>query len=149
MELKHFLSYERIGYLLPVTSKKKGLEAIAKLIAQDLPQCSVAAIFAALMARERLGSTNAGHGIAIPHGRLDTLTDTVGALLTLKDPIDFDQADQPPVDIIFALCVPLTATTEHLQLLAQIAEKCHRQDFQNGLRQANSKEALYTFAIAS
>jgi PTS system nitrogen regulatory IIA component len=106
---------------LQVTSKKKLLEYAAEKFAQRLPQLDAGQIFTTLIDREKLGSTGIGHGVALPHGRIEGLNEVVGIFLQLQQPIDFDAADHLPVNIVFALLVPQDATEEHLKLLADLA----------------------------
>jgi PTS system nitrogen regulatory IIA component len=75
-----------------------------------------------LLARERLGSTGLGQGIAIPHGRVKGLRDAVGAFLRLRAPIAFDAPDSRPVNLVFVLLVPDRATDLHLQILSELAQ---------------------------
>src|SRR5690606_35295187 len=81
------------------------------------------AIYESLLAREKLGSTGFGNGIAIPHCRLEQCTEAVGALLQLSSEIDFDSLDGAPVDLIFVLLVLYEATEQHLQILKTLAER--------------------------
>ena len=75
-----------------------------------------------LLARERLGSTALGHGVAIPHGRIDTLTHPVAAVVRMREPIPFDGPDDEPVALLVFLFVPEAATQRHLETLGEIAE---------------------------
>ncbi|WP_455380356.1 PTS sugar transporter subunit IIA, partial [Acidihalobacter prosperus] len=79
-------------------------------------------IFDSLLARERLGSTGLGRGVAIPHGRISGLTQTQAAFIKLTRGIDFDAPDQQPVDLLFALLVPEECTDEHLETLGRLAQ---------------------------
>lgn len=128
---------------VPGGSKKRVLEQIANLIARDLPEIDAITVFEALVAREKLGSTGFGNGIAIPHCRLPGCLTPISALLRLEAPVDFDAIDGAPVDLLFVLLVPEAATDEHLELLRQIAGLFDRPDIRERLRQANSAEALY------
>ena len=128
-------------------SKKRVLELLAQHIAADIPDIDEDQLFRSLIAREKLGSTGLGNGIAIPHCRLENCTATVGTIITLHTPIDFDAIDEQPVDIIFALLVPEEAHDEHLQTLASLAEKCSQPSYLKGLRSATSNEELYQAAI--
>ena len=79
-------------------------------------------VFEALFARERLGSTGMGHGIAIPHGRIKGLRDAAGAFVRTSSPIPFEAPDGNPVNLIFVLLVPEKATDLHLQILSELAQ---------------------------
>jgi nitrogen PTS system EIIA component len=128
---------------LSVGSKKKTLEEIARRVAERYPDLNENSIYDALIARERLGSTGVGQGIAIPHSRLASCDHVIGCLITLKEKIPFDAIDNEPVDILFVLVVPEHATNEHLELLSQIAERFNDVSFCNRLRRASSDEALF------
>ena len=102
-------------------SKKRLLEQIANLFAEQLPDTDAGQIFSTLIERENLGSTGIGNGIALPHGRISGLENVAGIFLRLQDPLEFDAVDNLPVNLIFAILVPENATEEHLQLLASLA----------------------------
>lgn len=131
------------------TSKKRILEVIASRVAEHYDELNENQIFNNLVARERLGSTGIGQGIAIPHCRLENCSRVVGALLTLEKPIPFDAIDNEPVDLLFVLIVPQEATSEHLELLSQLAEKFNDREFCQRLRQCQSPSDLYDAIIAS
>ncbi len=129
-------------------SKKRVLQHLATLIANDIPTLDADELFRRLIARERLGSTGLGHGIAIPHCRIDNCTGTIGTLLKLAEPIDFDAVDNEPVDLVFALIVPEESHEDHLQTLAALAERFTNPKVVRQLREAQSPEALYEAATA-
>ncbi len=125
------------------SSKKRVLEFIAEQIHQQDETLSDTDIFNNLVSRERLGSTGIGEGIAIPHCRLEGLDRVIGVLMTLAEPVDFDAIDNQPVDLVFALVVPKEATSEHLELLSQLAEKFNESRFCEQLRQCQDANTLY------
>lgn len=124
-------------------SKKKVLQQIAHLVSKQFPSLDESDIFDNLIARERLGSTGIGQGIAIPHSRLNDCKQVIGCLFTLEKKIPFDSIDNEDVDILFVLLVPSEATSEHLELLSQIAEKFNNISFCEGLREASNGTELY------
>ena len=132
---------------VPGGSKKKALEQIANLISSQVPELEMQDVFEALIAREKLGSTGFGNGIAIPHCRLKGCDKPVSALMHLDAPIDFDAIDGAPVDLLFVLLVPEAATDAHLELLRQIASMLDRKDVRDKLRSASSNEALYQVVL--
>ena len=142
MKLADILSAGRVATGVAVTSKKRALEEIAKLLAAGAPGVSQTDIVNSLSAREKLGSTGLGHGVAIPHGRMSGITASVGAFIRLKHPVDYDTHDGQPVDLIFGLLVPQHATGEHLQHLAAIAEKFSEDDFCASVHAAKDEAAL-------
>ncbi|MDY0835155.1 MULTISPECIES: PTS IIA-like nitrogen regulatory protein PtsN [Pseudomonas] len=132
---------------VPGGSKKRALEQIANLIGREVPEMDTQAVYEALIAREKLGSTGFGNGIAIPHCRLQGCESPVSALLHLDAPIDFDAIDGAPVDLLFVLLVPQAATDAHLELLRQIASMLDRKEVRDKLRSAPSNEALYQVVL--
>ena len=134
---------------LSATSKKRALELAAESIAEHHPPLEADAIFDALMARERLGSTAVGAGVAIPHCRLDVCTAPIAALLRLEAPVDFDAPDREPVDLLFVLVVPGEAHEEHLQLLASAARALNEPRYRTALRGASDDLDLFEKALYS
>ncbi len=144
MELTDLISPERIACNVEATSKKRALETLSDLISTADSQCSSIEVFSSLLARERLGGTGVGHGVAIPHGRLKNSADkTIGALIKLKYGVDFDTLDNKPVDLLFALLVPENSTDEHLQVLAVLASLFDQEDFREKLREADSPDKVF------
>ncbi|MCP1618283.1 PTS system nitrogen regulatory IIA component [Pseudomonas otitidis] len=123
------------------------LEQIANLVARDLVDLDSQDIFESLVAREKLGSTGFGNGIAIPHCRLQGCAAPVSAVLRLDAAVDFDAIDGAPVDLLFVLLVPEAATDEHLELLRQIASMLDRSDVRDRLRHAQDSENLYQVVV--
>ena len=142
LQVRDILSLERTVFSAPVNSKKKALEMIADTVALTVPSLRKHDIFDGLIARERLGSTAVGHGVALPHCRLRT-EEVIGCFILLKEGIDFDAQDGEPVDLLFALLVPLDADKSHLDLLALLAEIFRKEDFRSMLRKASSREELF------
>jgi PTS system nitrogen regulatory IIA component len=95
-----------------------------------------------LAARERLGSTGLGQGVAIPHGRIKGLREAQGAFVRLRAPIPFDAPDGKPVAQVFVLLVPEQATERHLQLLSELAQMFSDKAFRDQLATASSPVAL-------
>lgn len=127
----------------PGTSKKKVLEHVAGTISNEFNELPEDKLFDTLIAREKLGSTGIGQGIAIPHSRMAECTKVIGALFVLEQEVSFDSIDNLPVNLLFVLIVPKEATSEHLELLSQIAERFNNQEFCSKLREAENDDALY------
>ena len=147
IRLETILTLGRSVVNAPGGSKKKALEQIANLISDQVPELEMQEVYEALIAREKLGSTGFGNGIAIPHCRLKSCETPVSALLHLDAPIDFDAIDGAPVDLLFVLLVPQAATDAHLELLRQIASMLDRKEVRDKLRSASSNEALYQVVL--
>ena len=147
IRLETILTPARSLVNVPGGSKKRVLEQIANLVARDLTDLDAQDIFENLIAREKLGSTGFGNGIAIPHCRLPGCQAPISAVLHLDAAVDFDAIDGAPVDLLFVLLVPEAATDEHLELLRQIASMLDREQVRERLRQAQSNEELYQVVV--
>ena len=106
---------------LEATSKKRAFEE-AGLLFENLHGLNRALVTDGLFARERLGSTGLGHGVAIPHGRIKGLKSPLAAVFQLAAPIGFDAPDEQAVRLLIFLLVPEAATQKHLEILSEIAE---------------------------
>ncbi len=145
--LTEILTPERTVCHAPCVSKKRLFETVARIFSEDHPALHYDEVFALLIAREKLGSTGLGHGIAIPHCRVDACPQPAGALITLEQAIDFDAPDDQPVDLIFALLVPGEAHQQHLDILANVARLFSQGSFCQQLRAAGDDRALYDVAL--
>ncbi|PID43938.1 MAG: PTS IIA-like nitrogen-regulatory protein PtsN [Gammaproteobacteria bacterium] len=147
--IQSILSPELTIVGVPGSSKKRILEKISSYIAEQYVELDENTIFNSLLGRERLGSTGIGQGIAIPHCRLQDSDKVIGALLILDEKVPFDAIDNEPVDILFVLVVPKEATSQHLELLGQVAEKFNQTDFCKKLRACKNNKELYNTVMDS
>ncbi|MBA1264040.1 PTS IIA-like nitrogen regulatory protein PtsN [Stutzerimonas sp. NM35] len=147
IRLENILAPGRSLVNVPGGSKKRVLEQIAKVIGQDLPDLDTQNIFESFVAREKLGSTGFGNGIAIPHCRMPGCTTPLSAVLRLDAPVDFDAIDGAPVDLLFVLLVPEAATDEHLELLRQIASMLDQEEVRERLRNVATGQELYQAVV--
>jgi len=144
MNISDIIAPERVVCDLDASSKKRVLEKISDMIVTNTSSTMATQdIVDSLTARERLGSTGIGYGVAIPHGRVKTTDKTIAAFVQLHEGIDFDAADNQSVDLLFALLVPEESTDEHLQLLAQLAEMFSDESFRTQLRATKDQDAIY------
>ncbi len=144
--LNEILSPARTICHAPGISKKRLFETIARVISNDQPSLVYEEVFGQLIAREKLGSTGLGQGIAIPHCRVDACPEPLGTLVTLEQAIDFDAPDDKPVDLLFALLVPGEAHQQHLDILANVARLFSQGSFCQQLRAAKNSDELFTVA---
>jgi len=130
-----------------ISSKKRLFECVAQLLAEQsgLPQAEV---FDCLVARERLGSTALGQGVAMPHGRHASVPAATGAFVRLKTPIEFDAPDNKPVSLVFVLLVPEAATSEHLELLGHLAGLFNEKSVREALRACQTPEEARALLLA-
>jgi PTS system nitrogen regulatory IIA component len=146
----------RIAPLLPlahvlaevdVSSKKRVFEQVGLLFENSL-HIARSTVFDSLFAREKLGSTGLGQGIAIPHGRVKGLKDVAAAFVRLKQPIPFDAPDGQNVALIFVLLVPERATDLHLQILSELAQMFSDRGLREQLLAAPSAAELHRLITA-
>jgi len=149
MNINDILSPGCVACAVETTSKKRALEKLADLITESHTELTGEEIFESLIARERLGSTGIGHGVAIPHGRIDTDSKSIAAFMQLKSGVDFDAIDGGPVDLVFGLLVPENSTDEHLQILASVATLFSDTDTCEKLRQATTADEVFSILTAS
>jgi nitrogen PTS system EIIA component len=127
---------------LDVSSKKRVFEQVG-LLFENNNGVARSQVFDSLFARERLGSTGLGQGIAIPHGRIKGLKDAAGAFVRMKQAIPFDAPDGQNVGLVFVLLVPDRATDLHLQILSELAQMFSDQSFRDRLTAAQSAAELH------
>lgn len=127
---------------LDVSSKKRVFEQVG-LLFENHQNIARSAVFESLFAREKLGSTGLGQGIAIPHGRIKGLKDALGAVAKMKQPIPFDAPDGQNVNLIFVLLVPDRATDLHLQILSELAQMFNDRAFRERLLGAQTAAGLH------
>src|SRR3954471_4666829 len=129
------------------TSKKRAFEE-AGLLFENLHGLSRALITDSLFARERLGSTGLGHGVAIPHGRIKGLKAPMAALFQLAQPICFDAPDEQPVGLLIFLLVPEAATQKHLEILSEIAEMLSDRELRERLKVEADSAVVHRLIVA-
>ena len=141
-QISALLPVSNIVVDIDVASKAECFAAVAALFERTagLVKANVAA---SLAAREKLGSTGLGQGIAIPHGRIARLSEAVGAFARLRAPIAFDAPDGKAVDQIFVLLVPEQATDQHLQLLSELAQMFSERAFRERLATAANADEIH------
>jgi len=145
----------QIAKLLPQENLVVGLEASSKkrvfeqagLLFENCHGIARSMVYDALFAREKMGSTGLGQGIAIPHGRIKGLKEARGAYLRLVAPVQFDAPDGKPVDQVFVLLVPEAATEHHLQLLSELAQMFSDRSFREQLGKAPDAVAAHRLFV--
>lgn len=128
------------------TSKKRVFERVGILFENQV-QLARSQVFDSLFAREKLGSTGLGHGVAIPHGRVKGLRDAVGAFIKTQNPIAFDAPDGQAVNLMFILLVPERATDLHLQILSELAQMFSDRKFREQLQAVDDPAAIHQLLV--
>ena len=143
MELSKFLLPEAIVANAKAGSKKRVLQDAAALAAKvyDLPESK---LLAALQARELLGPTSMGNGVAIPHARLPEIEHVCGVFMHLENAVDFSAVDRQPVDLVFVLFAPESAVTDHLKSLARVSRILRNDATCQKLRSTRDAVAAYS-----
>ena len=124
------------------TSKKRVFERVG-LLFENNQQIGRSQVFDSLFAREKLGSTGLGQGVAIPHGRIAKLRDATAAFVKTLHPIPFDSPDGFPVNLIFVLLVPERATDLHLQILGELAQMFSDAQFRDLLLARDDSSGIH------
>jgi PTS system nitrogen regulatory IIA component len=127
------LTPSHVSLDLQASSKKRLFEQ-AGLLFENQHAISRATVTDNRFARERLGSTGLGHGVAIPHGRIKGLKNPLAAVLRVREPIAFDAPDDEPVSLLIFLLVPEAATQRHLEILSEIAEMLSDRELRERLK---------------
>ncbi|MEO6226137.1 MAG: PTS sugar transporter subunit IIA [Sphingomicrobium sp.] len=148
MNLSDFLDFDAIKPALPGGNKRSLLQQLSHLAGQRLGLES-SAILASLTEREQLGSTGFGHGVAIPHGKIDGLPRIYGLFARLSEPIDYKAIDGRPVDMAFLLLSPADAGADHLKALAAISRVIRDSALIERMRGARSRDALAVVLLAA
>lgn len=143
MTLQDILTLDCTQCAVPASSKKRLLEKICQLAANELGDTSPSDLLDSLLDREKMGSTGIGNGIAIPHGRLNNTDKAIAVFLTTERAIDFDAIDNKPVDIFICLFVPQNNTQEHLETLQSIAKLFSERKTAKQVRKCTSKQEMF------
>jgi len=141
--LASILPPEQVLVRVEVTSKKRAFEE-AGLLFEGLHGMSRALVAESLFARERLGSTGLGHGVAIPHGRIKGLKAPMAAVFQLNQAIGFDAPDEQPVSLLIFLLVPEASTQKHLEILSEIAELLSDTTLREKIKTTQDASALHS-----
>lgn len=140
--LSRLLAPTNVVIDLTVTSKKRLFEQLG-LLFENNQGIERSKVFDSLFARERLGSTGLGEGVAIPHGRIKGLKEAVAAVVRLAEPLPFDAPDGKPVSMLVFLLVPEHATEEHLELLSELAELLSDESVRESLARASDPAEVH------
>ena len=141
MQLLDFLDFDAIKASLPGGNKRALLQQLSQIAAQRLG-ADAGEILSSISERERLGSTGFGHGVAIPHGKIEGLGRIYGLFARLSEPIDYKAIDDRDVDLVFLLLSPPDSGAEHLKALAAISRVTRHAPTLEKMRGARSRDAL-------
>ena len=146
MNLGTLLDLRAISPRVGGSSKRQVLSVIADIAARSFG-LKADAVLDALLEREAAGSTGVGHGVAVPHARLEGLDRMRGVFVRLEQPVAFEAVDDQPVDLLFALFAPKGANSEHLRALARVSRLMRQPDFREQLRQAKTADAIHVLLV--
>lgn len=148
MNIGDIIIPDRVVFRQQVNSKKRALEEISRLLASGTGALSSDEILSSLTSREKLGSTGLGGGVAIPHGRLHGIENSVGAFLRIGGSgVDYDASDNNKVDLVFGLLVPQDCNEEHLKILSGLAEMFLDEAFCAKVRTTDDPAELHSLLI--
>lgn len=146
MQIGDILDRGAIALRVSATDKRQILAHLAELAARNFG-LEAGAVLDALSEREQAGSTGIGHGVAVPHARIQGLDRIRGVFLRVEQPVAFESIDDQPADLIFALLAPPEAGTEHLRALARVSRMLRSADLREHLRQARTPDALHALLV--
>ncbi len=148
MELTEILVADAVHYAQSASSKKRLLQKISEQAASIYDMDSEQ-VFAALTAREALGTTGVGRGVAIPHARFENLDRVVGLFTRLEKPLDYDSMDHQPVDLVFTLLAPQKEGADHLKALALVSRTLRDESVCSKLRSNQNVQAIFSILVES
>jgi PTS system nitrogen regulatory IIA component len=147
MQIGELLDRNAIALRISASTKRKALAVIAEIAARNFG-LDAGYVLDALTEREQAGSTGVGHGVAVPHARLEGLTRLRGVFVRVEHPVDFDSVDEQPVDLIFALFAPKEASgVEHLRALARVSRLLRQAELREQLRRAHTTDAIHALLV--
>lgn len=147
MQMSELLDADALRVIGSATSKKRLFQTLGDM-AQSVYGLSGSAVVEALQERESLGPTGVGHGVALPHARLDGVDRVLGVFLKLDRPLDYGSVDKSPVDLVFALFAPRDAGVNHLKALAFVSRTLRNPAVCEKLR-ANDEPAKFIEILSS
>lgn len=146
MNFETLLDLRAISPRVGGSSKRQVLSVIADIAARStgIPADQ---ILDALLEREAAGSTGVGHGVAVPHARIEGLDRLRSVFVRLEQPVPFEAVDDQPVDLLFALFAPKGANSDHLRALARVSRLMRQPELREQLRQARTAEAIHLLLV--
>lgn len=148
MELSKLITPGAVRVVGQITSKKRLFQELGEMVSASYGLMAALAIDG-LQERESLGPTGVGHGIALPHARLEDLDRIVGVFIRLEKPLDYDSVDRQPVDLIFALFAPKDSGVDHLKALALVSRTMRDQNVVAKLRANTDPAKLHAILTES
>lgn len=143
MLLKDYISEKGVIFAASVSSKKRALELLSESLARQHPDLTKNKVLDALLAREKLGSTGLGKGVAIPHCRLAEIDNIYAAMLKLGKGVEFESTDGLTVNFLFCMVVPEHAADEQLHLLSGLAELLRNDQVRRSIEKCSDAKCLY------
>lgn len=149
MNLEQLIKSDSVLCNAHARSKKHCLEILSELLARPSPDIASEDIFSRLIERERLGCTSLSEGVAFPHCRVDGARDSIGAMIKLSSPVEFDASDGEAVDLVFGMMVPKELLENHKTDIALVTGTLRDSDLRKQLRNASTSKELYDALLAS
>ena len=147
MDIRELIEPDRVLDRLEARDKSQLLAEIARRAAEAAGLDSEV-VLSALNAREQLGSTGVGHGVAVPHARIKGLARLLGLFARLARPVDFAAIDDQPVDLVFLMLIPAEAGNEYLAALSAVSRRLRDREVVRRLRAADGAAVLYDLLVA-
>jgi PTS system nitrogen regulatory IIA component len=146
MNIGELLDRSAISLRVSAANKRKVLAVIAEIAARNFG-LDAGDVLDALVEREAAGSTGVGHGVAVPHARLEGLQRMRGVFVRLEQPVEFEAVDDQPVDLLFALFAPRQAGADHLRALARVSRLLRQSEVREQLRKVRTADAVHALLV--
>jgi PTS system nitrogen regulatory IIA component len=141
--IRDILPREMIEPELVSEEKAQVIEELVRILKKENPSLDRTAVVRRVLERERLGSTGIGHGIAIPHCKLENLKNLMCCFGRSRMGVEFQSADNAPATIFFLIVAPENAAGEHLRALARISRMCQKEEFRRRVMEAPTADEIY------
>lgn len=142
MRISELMSQDCVVTGIKANSKRQVLQELSKKAA-EVTGLNERTIFDIILERESLGTTGVGNGVAIPHGRVNSIKKVHGIFAKLDNAIDFESVDSKPVDLVFMLLAPEAAGADHLKALAKVSRTVKDENIRNSIRASNDHETIF------
>lgn len=143
MKLGEYLEKDLVFPSLTAGSKSEVLNELITPLGERYPEMDTDEAVRVLLDREKLGTTGIGDGIAIPHGKLESLEKVIVIVGRSPLGIEFEALDHNPCNIFFLVLAPEKISGMHLRILAQISRVLKDESFRKAFAEADGLESLW------
>jgi len=147
MKISDILKKEHIIKELNSCDKKNVLDELSSFLEDEGEITNKKSLLAALIEREKLGSTGIGENIAIPHAKVSEIDKIITVFGRSKNGVEFESLDQKPVNFIFLVIAPENSTSQHLKALARISRLFKNPSLRESVLRTNEADQIYSILV--